>query len=79
MHLYTVVTRSLNNWQSQDQINAALWELTREVRSLVAELKAISAAAQPSVLNRISPSETRVTQPVDENRKLRLAGQGEEA
>jgi hypothetical protein len=69
----------LNSWQSQDQINAALWELTREVRSLVAELKAISAAAQPSVLNRISPSETRVTQPVDENRKLRLAGQGEEA
>lgn len=80
MHLYTTVTRSLNNWQTQDEINAALWELTREVRSLLAELKAISAVAQPSPPSRISHSTAaRVTQPVDEDRQLRLTGQSEEA
>lgn len=80
MHLYNVVTRSLNNRQSQDEINAALRELTREVRSLIAVLRAISTAAQPSVLSRISHSEAgRVTQPLDKDRKLRLTGQGEES
>jgi len=66
----------LSKWQSEDEINAALRELTREVRAIRAELRAMSTAAQPSILSGIVGSETaRTTQPIDEDRKLRLIPQ----
>jgi hypothetical protein len=63
----------LNKWHSEDEINAALRELTREVRAMRAELKALSTVARPSILNGILGSEpAQTTQPIDEDRKLRL-------
>jgi len=70
--VYSAVTRSVIKWQSEDEINAAIRELAREVRALRVELKALWSAAPPSTLNGVVGSETaRTTQPIDEDRKLR--------
>jgi hypothetical protein len=72
VYLYTVVTRSLKKWQSEDEIRAALWELTREVHALSADLNALLSAAHTSNMNGVVGSETaKTTQPIDEDRKIR--------
>ena len=48
------------------------WQ-TCEVRAMRVELKALSTVARPSILNGILGAEpAQTTQPIDEDRKLRL-------
>ncbi len=71
--LYTNATFRLKTWQSEDEINARLRELTRDVRLLRNELLALAAArpSDPRVARSPDPPPT-TTQPLDEERKLRL-------
>jgi hypothetical protein len=66
----------VNKCQFEDEISAAVRELSREVHAPNVELKALSSAAPHSTLNEVVGAETaRTTQPIDEDRKLRPLSQ----
>jgi hypothetical protein len=62
----------LKKWQSEEEINARLRELTRDVRALRNELRSLSGAVQQHSPGANGTAKPQTTQPLEEDRKLRL-------
>jgi hypothetical protein len=62
----------LKKWQSEEEINARLRELTRDVRALRNELRSLSGVVQQPSPGPNGTAKTQTTLPLEDDRKVRL-------